>query len=110
MGKTLDDEEARSLGQFLSLLSAHLKTWEMGEWLSKEKAQQMAAIAREWEYRLTDRVGTHPLTNLGHRPTPRARTCQARSTTSIPTSRRPLLPKLVRPTAITRPRPPHRRE
>ncbi|HLA93974.1 MAG TPA: hypothetical protein VJO36_10605 [Actinomycetota bacterium] len=61
MGKTLDDEEARSLGQFLSLLSAHLKTWEIGEWLSKEKAQQMAAIAREWEYRLTDRDWYPPL-------------------------------------------------
>ena len=38
-----------------------LKTWEMGEWLSKEKAQQMAAIAREWEYRLTDRDWYPPL-------------------------------------------------
>ena len=55
MEKTLNDEETTALAEFLSLIAAHLKTWGMGEWLSHDKAQLMASIAKEWQYRFADR-------------------------------------------------------
>ena len=59
-GIELSKEESQALAQFLSLVAAHLKTWEVGEFLSHDKAQRMAHVATEWRYRLDSDWYPHP--------------------------------------------------